>query len=357
MEPSTTEDLTAEYAEAVKPFGAPEYGLKSWRYFLEINSGCNLSCPMCTKGNKKGYDHENGFMDTELMEAILDKIRSENPNAVVFAYGNSEPFLNSKLPECIASIKRRGLRAEFASNLNYVQRLDDTLAARPDMIIISLSGFTQDIYIRGHAGGNVEKVKTNMKLMSEAVARNGHSSGIVYVNYHLYNDNDGDEKDRMKEYAESLGFTFFTSIARAISMENTLQYLRHLEQQRTGDPVPYRRGSEPKDWNALLPPVNSQFIENIGRLKISPADAVEMYGGYPILKVCPVGDSFTFIRHDGKTSLCACVADRRIILGDFLDTTQDELSASRRGHPICNQCLKYRMNLYFHNVTPKRMPQ
>lgn len=343
-------EIQAQYDEAVKPYGAPEYGLRSWRYFLEINSACNLSCPMCTKGNKKGYDHLNGFMQFDLMEKILDKIRSENQNAVVFAYGNSEPFLNPKLPECLAAIKSRGLRAEFSTNLNYVQRLDDTLNAKPDMIIVSLSGFTQEVYKRGHAGGDVEKVKTNMKLLSEACERVPSAKGIVYVNYHVYNDNEGDEHDRMKEYAESLGFNFFTSTARAISMENTIQYLRSIDP----DATEYANGLDGNDWNKLLPPVNAQFIENIKRLKITPADSRAAYSGYPIHKVCPVGDSFTFIRHDGKTSLCACVADRRIVLKDFLEASQDELSAMRRGHPICGQCMKYRMNLYFHNVTPKQ---
>ena len=65
--------------------------------------------------------------------------------------------------------------------------------------------------------------------------------------------------------------------------------------------------------------------------------------------VCPVGAGglFTFIRHDGKTQLCACVADRRITLKDYLETTPDELITQREGHAICKQCIKYRLNLYF----------
>src|SRR5580698_5676077 len=116
---------------------------KNWRVFLEINSLCNLHCPTCTKGNQEGYDHETGVMDEVMMEKILDKIASENPEAIVFLYGNSEPFLHKKLPECIASIKRRGLNAQLSTNCNFVRRVDEVLAAKPDMIIISLSGWTQ----------------------------------------------------------------------------------------------------------------------------------------------------------------------------------------------------------------------
>lgn len=59
---------------------------------------------------------------------------------------------------------------------------------------------------------------------------------------------------------------------------------------------------------------------------------------------------FTFIRHDGKTQLCACTADRRITLGNYLEDTPEQMIKSRTGHSICRQCMKYRLNLYFHLV-------
>src|SRR5262249_15927395 len=111
-----TPELQAKYDDAAKPFyeggGAiklEETKLKSWRYFLEVNSACTLHCPSCTKGGHPGYEHLNGIMDADLMERILDKIKSENPDAIVFLYGNSEPFVHPRLPECVTAVKRRGL--------------------------------------------------------------------------------------------------------------------------------------------------------------------------------------------------------------------------------------------------------
>src|SRR5262245_21806937 len=111
------ERVEAAYREASKPFHRgggglitpKETSLRSWRYFLEINSACNLRCPTCTKGNQKGYDHQTGLMDMQVMQDCIDKISRENPNAYVLLYGNSEPFLHPKLPECVAAIKARGL--------------------------------------------------------------------------------------------------------------------------------------------------------------------------------------------------------------------------------------------------------
>lgn len=320
--------------------------LKSWRYFLEINSACNLRCPSCTKGNKEGYEHQTGFMDMEVMDKVLDKIKLENPNAIVFTYGNSEPFLHPKLPECISAIKARGLHPELSTNLNHINRVDELLAAKPDLIIISLSGFTQEVYVKGHAGGDIEKVKRNMLILGQTNNALPPEARVkILVNYHVYNDN-GHEAELMQQYATNCGIGFFKSFARAISMENAIQYCR----SNDPDVTPFEVQEGRPDWNHALPPISQTYVQTMERLRINPLKAREMYEKYPRHAVCPVGDMFTFIRHDGKTSLCACVADRRITIGDYLDTPAEKLSEQRRGHSICQQCMKYRMNLYFHIV-------
>jgi MoaA/NifB/PqqE/SkfB family radical SAM enzyme len=313
--------------------------MHSWRYFLEVNSACQLKCPTCTKGNMPGYDHKTGIMEEGLMNRILDKIKSENPEAIVFLYGNSEPFLHPRLPECIQAVKARGLRCEFSTNLNFIQRVDETLSAKPDFIIISVSGFSQEIYERGHAGGKIDKVKENMYWVS--LLNSCHKIPIS-VNFHIYNDNEH-ELPLMKEYAEHCGLGFFTSNARAISMENAIQDLREDDFEiQSGRP----------DWNTAFPALSNQWLRTMNRLKIPPAEARRMYEHIPIHSVCPVGagSMFTFIRHDGKTQLCACTADRRITLTDYLDTTPEKLMEERVGHAICKQCIKNRLNLYFHIV-------
>lgn len=351
-----TPEMQKSFDDASVPFwqgggaiGEAETKLKSWRYFLEVNSKCSLHCPTCTKGDETGYEHLTGIMDPDLMERILDKIKLENPNAIVFTYANSEPFLHPKLVECIASIKRRGLNAQMSTNLNFVRRLDELLAAKPDMIIISLSGFTQEIYVRGHAGGNIEKVKDNMRLLADAngrlIQKEGGGPGVdIRVNFHIYDYNQH-EVALMQEYANNLGLGFFTSVARAISMENSIQYCRSKDM----DATPFEVQEGRPDWNHALPPVGKIYQDVLNHVLIPPDKAREMYEQYPILEVCPVGAGsiFTFIRHDGKTQLCACVADRRITLKDYLETTPDELIEQRTGHAICKQCIKYRLNLYF----------
>lgn len=350
-----TPEMQKAYEDASVPFigGAiteEHTRTRNWRVFLEINSVCNLRCPTCTKGNQAPvaglkYDHQTGIMDEALMEKILDKIASENPKALVFLYGNSEGFIHPRLPECIASVKRRGLSPQLSSNLNFLQRVSETLDAAPDLIIISLSGWTQEVYEKGHTGGKIEKVKENMRILAETNnARPLEKRIDIRVNYHLYLDNE-DEVAPMKEYATNLGLGFFTSWARAISMESTIQYERSLDP----DATPFEIQQGQPDWNKVFPPVSQTYIDTMKRLKIPPTEAREMYRHHAVREVCPVGAGmlFTFIRHDGLLQMCACTADRRITLGNYLDLTPDQMIEKRTGHSVCKQCLKYRNNLYY----------
>ena len=342
------DDASVPFIEGGGAIGQAETRMMSWRYFLEINSLCSLHCPTCTKGVQEGYEHQTGIMDMDLMEKILDKIQSENPKAIVFCYGNSEPFLHPHLPEVIASIKRRGLNAQFSTNLNSTRRLDETLAAKPDMIIVSLSGFTQEVYEKGHAGGKIERVKANMRLLADAngklIQKEGGGPGVnIQINYHIYKDNQH-EVELMREYCKNLGLGFFTSYARAISMENAIQHNRSLDPEA----VPFDIQEGRPDYNTMLPPISQTYVDAMQRLVIPPDKAREMYKDISTPDLCPIGWMFQFIRHDGKTEMCACVADRRLVLGDYLTSSQEERIKQRHGHPICQQCSRYKLRYYFH---------
>lgn len=337
------------YVEAEGPIPGHVLGVKSWRYLIELNTACNLRCALCTVGNREGYDYNkaNLLMDMDLLDKVLDKVKSENPGAIVCPYGNGEPMLHPQLPECIAAIKKRGFRCEVATNLNHVNRLEDFLKAQPDFVIVSVSGFTQEVYGKNHRGGDLEKVKTNLHRLKDAHNRCGGPVNIA-VSYHMYEDNQH-EIEPMKQFVAQFGFQFMLSWARTITLENTIQSLRFLDEQAGNKPEPYKTASGVVDLNTL-PPSNPDFVANMERLRFHPKKARALYERFPVSSVCVIGDVFTYIRHDGQVQLCAWCDDRRLTLGSYLEMTQDQISAARRGHPLCQECLRYRMNLFFHVV-------
>jgi MoaA/NifB/PqqE/SkfB family radical SAM enzyme len=331
------------YSEAEGPIPAVVLGIKSWRYLIELNTACNLRCALCTVGNREGYEFNQGnlLMDMGLLEKVLDKIKSENAGAIICPYGNGEPMLHPQLPECITAIKRRGFQCEVATNLNRVNRLEDFLKARPDFVIVSVSGFSQDVYGKNHRGGDIEKVKANLHTLKDAHNRWGGPVAIA-VSYHMYEDN-LDEVDAMRGFVAQFGFQFMVSWARTITLENTIQSLRAISRE-AGEPVPE------SNLDTMFPPSNPEFVKNMERLRFHPKKARELYERFPVSSVCVIGDVFTYIRHDGDVQLCAWCDDKRLTLGKYLDMSQDQISEGRRGHPLCAECLRYRMNLFFHVV-------
>jgi hypothetical protein len=69
--------------------------------------------------------------------------------------------------------------------LNITKNIDETIKANPSFFRISLSGFNQDTYQKGHVGGDIELVKNNMRLLSE-LKKKYSSTTIIEVYFHKY---------------------------------------------------------------------------------------------------------------------------------------------------------------------------
>ena len=211
----------------------------------------------------------------------------------------------------------------------------------PDVFIVSISGYRQQIYSIAHRGGDIETVKENMKKLSE-IKRKHHLKTTIVLNYHLYSYNWENDFDNAKNLAQELGFLFSPNCARSISMEMTLQYMSQLEKARLGE--------EPTKlpFNIPLP---QSFYDGIASLIVKPDDTFEIYRDIPSALVCPFTYVETYIRADGSVQLCGCCSDRRLILApDYLKVSQQTLQRKRRWHPFCEVCLRTKTYLYFNMV-------
>ena len=310
-------------------------------YHIEINSQCNLRCKLCGAGNLSAFQTKNGIMKPGYFRKILEKIRAENDRSTVLPFGNSEPFLNRNIYEYVEIIKENNLKCTLSSNLNVFSNVERVLMLEPDTFIISISGFTQNIYSIAHRGGNIETVKEHMKKLSSIKYKNNLKTTIV-LNYHLYRYNWGKDFDDAKKLAQDLGFIFAPNCARSISMEMTLQYMSQIEKERLGC-APTRLPFEV--------PLSQAFYEGIETLIVRPEDAFVMYNDVPSAIVCPFTHFETYIRADGSVQLCGCCSDSRLVLvPDFLKTSHQELQRKRRWHPFCDVCLRTKTYLYFNMV-------
>ncbi len=285
----------------------------TYLYAIDIVGTCNLRCPTCPVGNSDASDRPKGFMQPELFERILAKIRADaavaQPEVWLFNWG--EPLLHPRLPELIGMLRRVGLPAHLSTNLNVERGIAELAKAQPDSIKISLSGFTPETYSRTHARGDIGLVKANMYLLRHHLDKQ-RAATRVWVGHHLYKSNQA-QAAAVRALCDELRFehhpiaAFYQPIERLVDL---------LEGRSQGAPV----------MDDLL----EHPLVYLKRIK------GQRSGDYD----CELRFNQTVINHDGSVALCCSVYEQAQMLGvNFLDTSHAELEAHKYRHPFCKTCM------------------
>lgn len=287
---------------------------------LDIVGGCNLRCPSCPVGNMS-EPTPKGLMDKGLFEAIVRKARREHGIRGIGLFNWAEPFLHPELPEFVRIVKRQGLYCSVSSNFNLVRNLDELVQAGLDALRISVSGFTQESYKNTHVRGNIERVKQNMRLMSETLKRHKKARTAVSVFYHKYVHNLA-EMEQMRSYVRELGFAWEEKWAHYMPLEKMFQLLEG------------KLSSEENDFvtNRLALPL---------REAVAAAERLEGH------QRCTLLEDQIVLDHLGNVNLCCVTYSEKNQLGAFLDLSREALEQAKSNHPTCTRCLKNNLHLYF----------
>lgn len=194
---------------------------------VDISGLCNLKCISCPRGNMADQPAP-GFMSAETYEKVLDKLLREMPlmgNVQLYAWG--EPLLNSQAAEIIEITNDRRVLCAISTNLNASRNLDRAIAARPDWLKISASGFGAS-YERTHTGGNWDRFLANLYRLAELRAKH-HPEMYVELNYHLYRHNLGEDFRGMRDLCAKLEFAFRPNWAYLYPLDNVLAYCQGRE--------------------------------------------------------------------------------------------------------------------------------
>jgi pyruvate-formate lyase-activating enzyme len=310
-----------------RPMSLPEQDLL-WRpdvldVSIDIVGACNLACPACGHGNSPQARRPLGAMPLELFDAILDKVEREAPGRPrVHLFNWGEPLLHPQAPEFIRRVKRRGLRCLLSSNLVRPRDLRAVVEACPDWLRVSVSGFTQAVYGQTHRGGDVERVKENMRLLRSIIDELG-ASLAVEVNYHVYRHNFGDDFAAMRALATELRFTFQPIWSVAGAADKVIE------------------------WLELGVPAEDQ--PHVDRLVHRPEDSREISSRHRHLLPageCALRDSI-LINSDGSVDLCCAVYAVPPIAPSFLESSAEELRERKRRAPICGPCMEHGLHLAY----------
>jgi MoaA/NifB/PqqE/SkfB family radical SAM enzyme len=294
--------------------------LKYFNYIVEVVGTCNLRCPSCPVGNLGDAGRGRGFMDVDMFQAIIDKIKRESPvkksNLWLFNWG--EPLLHPEIARLITIGREAGLPVVLSSNLNHKFDFREAIKAGPSEIIISASGFTQEVYGRTHKRGNIEVVKENMRKLREYIDEFGVKMSVG-VSYHLYRHNLADA-NMMAAYAKTLGFDFRPVVAFLQPLEKAIQAIEG------------RLTAEDRDVIDLMldHPIIGKVLRN---------DAIANYPD------CSLRTNMMTINHDGTVALCCGVYETGNMLGaNFLDLSHEQLQGRKYEHEFCRTCFKNGLN-------------
>lgn len=169
---------------------------------IDIVDTCNLSCRTCMQ---EAFSHSSGKMDFDLFLRILDKLQLMNIKQVEL-YNYTEPFLHPDVYDFMKEVKRRNLTLGISTNLSLktipnLEKCVDLLQPG-DWFVVTISGITKNVYDINHAGGNIDHVINNLKIISRSSQKNMVTLRLLHFDY-----NEG-ELFRVAELANQLGISF-----------------------------------------------------------------------------------------------------------------------------------------------------
>ena len=171
------------------------------------------------------------------------------------------------------------------------------MAADLNKLIISVSGFTQEVYQKYHRGGKIDRVMANLKIAADHLKKG--TDCLVEVHYlkFLYNEH---EIDAFEEWCKSLGLAFVVKEGRGLD-----------------------RSSQ---WYKVPDP----FLAGAPRSAIKHT-----------MNLKPCAQVFEIVSLDckGDVYLCCCWPYiRPMRIGNFMEMDNAELFLKKFMHPECGTC-------------------
>jgi MoaA/NifB/PqqE/SkfB family radical SAM enzyme len=283
-------------------------------FVIDIVGTCNLRCPTCPVGNSP--DRPRGFMDLALFQKIVAKIGRESPvpHPQINLYNWGEPLLHPELPAIIGILRQAGMRSHLSTNLNIKRGLEAAIAAGPDELKISLSGFSQETYGRAHARGKLDLVRSNMRHVRQYADKHRVATRI-WVGHHIYRSNQH-EIEPVRQFCRELSFEYHPIAAFYMPLERLLEVLN-------GKP-------NPRDGGIIEDLIRSPF-------DVQRRAAAHRSGCFD----CELRFNQTVINHDGTVALCCTVFDEANMLGiSYLDEDFNSIEKRKYDHPFCQTCFR-----------------
>jgi pyruvate-formate lyase-activating enzyme len=157
--------------------------------FVDIVGPCNLRCAMCPQGvlERRATERGGGFMSVELFERVVSYLLAQGYSGQYLnLYNWGDPLLHPSIGQILDICHASGLKAVVSTNLSFSTARIQKLARHPiDLLLVSVSGFSPETYVRNHVGGRFALIRQNL----EALRANRGQIRQVVLKYLLFRYN------------------------------------------------------------------------------------------------------------------------------------------------------------------------
>ena len=294
---------------------------------MDIVSRCNLACPSCPSGRdvfaKRAGKLE--VMPVETFKAVVAKLNDDLSGGFrLHLYNWSEPLLHPQFGELLRVAQEADVRCEISSNLN-VRRDFDWVRESSALkrMFVSVSGFTQQTYGKGHRGGSIDLVKQNLERI--IALRPDDSDLQITVLFHRYVHNTEDEI-AFAEYCAQKNISFYPYFAYCAPLN------KHFRSQR-----------------GLVDPGSADIETTEGMLCFTHKTSPEASRSFRTLP-CFQQENFIVLNHKAQMYAC-CMTNYSpdTLVGEYLHEDLDSLIDKKRALPICGECKEMGLHISFSN--------
>lgn len=195
----------ARQAEREYRRGATVLRSRPVKLVIEATNVCNLSCPGCLTGMG-----ENGRVRSAIDQGLFRRVLDELAGALlqIEFYNWGEPLLCKSIYAMIGEAERRGVGTLVSTNFSIpFTEADAEALVKSNLAIlgVSMDGCTQETYARYRIGGDIERVKRNVRMVADAKQRLGSARPHIVWSYHVFGHN-RHEVDQLQGLAPGLGF-------------------------------------------------------------------------------------------------------------------------------------------------------
>ncbi|MEW6078630.1 MAG: radical SAM protein [Thermodesulfobacteriota bacterium] len=175
---------------------------------VDITDMCNLRCPGCLTGMGWNNGHQ-GMMPYETFASLIDEVARYTALAVL--YNSGEPLLHTAAVDMIRLLTANAIASIISTNGHFVRtpaEAEALVASGLSVMVVSLSGATQETYAHYHRGGRLDQVLSGVRHVRQARKTLKKKTPLIIFRF-LVMDHNRHETKAMTAMAKKEGCDWF----------------------------------------------------------------------------------------------------------------------------------------------------